>query len=175
MKNLQYNRVKVVLLFLMLNFSLVAYSDDATLQKDVQSLDSIVNAYYSVVSGPEGFEFDPTTDTFLHAPNAIITRFNETGEFQRHGLTEEHKTLQKPYAEGFYEVEINRVVEEYGHLAHVWSTNEFRESPTSKAFMRGINSISLYYKDNRWWIASWNTQYEGEEKIPLKYLPEKAN
>ena len=96
MKNLQYNMVKVVLLFLMLNFSLVAYSDDATLQKDVQSLDSIVNAYYSVVSGPEGFEFDPTTDTFLHAPNAIITRFSETGEFQRHGLSEEHKTLQKP-------------------------------------------------------------------------------
>ena len=48
-----------------------------------------------------------------------------------------------------------------------------RKSADSDAFMRGINSISLYYKENRWWIASWSTQNEMDEKITEKYLPNK--
>ena len=66
--------------------------------------------------------------------------------------------------------EINRVFEEYGDIAHVWSTFEMRKSPDSDAFMRGINSISLYYKEDRWWIASWSTQNETDKEIPEKYL-----
>jgi hypothetical protein len=172
MRYLIYKKLKFTLLFITLGFPLIWLAEGASLQKSVQSIDSIINAYYSVISGSKGFKYDPDSDQFLHAPNAIITRFNETGEFQRHTLSEEQKSLEQPYAEGFYEVETNRVVERYGNLAHVWSTYEMRESPDSKAFMRGINSISLYFKDNRWWIASWSTQYEGEEKIPAKYLPE---
>ena len=45
-----------------------------------------------------------------------------------------------------------------------------RKSPDSDAFMRGINSISLYYKEDRWWIASWSTQNETDKEIPEKYL-----
>jgi hypothetical protein len=172
MKYLLHKKLKFALLLITLSFPLTALADGASLQGKVQSLDSIINAYYSVVSGPKGFKYNPDTDQFLHAPNAIITRFNETGEFQRHTLSEEQKSLVQPYAEGFYEVETNRVVERYGSLAHVWSTFEMRESPDSKAFMRGINSISLYFKDSRWWIASWGTQYEGKDEIPAKYLPE---
>tara|TARA_R110002124_G_scaffold259284_2_gene425166 strand:+ start:116 stop:667 length:552 start_codon:yes stop_codon:yes gene_type:complete len=172
MRYLIYKKLKFTLLFIPLGFPLISLAEGASLQKSVQSIDSIINAYYSVISGSKGFKYNPDSDQFLHAPNAIITRFNETGEFQRHMLSEEQKSLEQPYAEGFYEVETNRVVERYGNLAHVWSTYEMRESPDSKAFMRGINSISLYFKDNRWWIASWGTQYEGKEKIPAKYLPE---
>lgn len=173
MKHLLYRELSAVFLFMTLGLSHAVFAADSSLHKKVQSLDSIISAYYSVISGPKGFKYNPETDKFLHAPNAIITRFNETGEFQRHTLSEEQKSLEQPYAKGFYEVEINRVVERYGSLAHVWSTYEMRESPDSKAFMRGINSISLYFKDNRWWIASWGTQNEGNEKIPAKYLPEK--
>jgi hypothetical protein len=171
MKYLFYGKLNAALLFIMLGLPLVVLGADSSRHKSAQSVDSIINAYYSVISGPKGFKYNPETDQFLHAPNAIITRFNETGEFQRHTLSEEQKSLEQPYAEGFYEVETNRVVERFGSLAHVWSTYEMRESPDSKAFMRGINSISLYFKDNRWWIASWGTQYEGKEEIPAKYLP----
>lgn len=172
MKHLLYGKLSAAFLFMIIGLPLTVLAADSSLQKKTQSLDSIINAYYSVVSGPKGFKYNPDTDQFLHAPNAIITRFNETGEFQRHTLSEEQKFLEQPYAEGFYEVETNRVVERYGSLAHVWSTYEMRESPDGKAFKRGINSISLYFKDDRWWIASWGTQYEGKEEIPAKYLPE---
>ncbi|MFK7831454.1 MAG: hypothetical protein AB8B57_16895 [Congregibacter sp.] len=170
MKNKSYRKLNAFLLFMMLGYPLPIFAADTSLKESAQSLDSIINAYYSVISGPKGFSYNSDTDQFLHAPNAIITRFNETGEFQRHTLLEEQQSLEQPYDKGFYEVEINRVVERYGSLAHVWSTYEMRESPDTIAFMRGINSISLYFKDDRWWIASWGTQYEGKEKIPEKYL-----
>lgn len=172
MKHLLSWKLKSAFLLMIIGLPLTVLAADSSLQKKTQSLDSIINAYYSVISGPKGFKYNPDTDQFLHAPNAIITRFNEAGEFQRHTLSEEQKSLEQPYAAGFYELETNRVVEHYGSLAHVWSTYEMRETPDGKAFMRGINSISLYFKDNRWWIASWGTQYEGKEEIPAKYLPE---
>ena len=61
--------------------------------------------------------------------------------------------------------------QEYGNIAHVWSTFAMMETLDSEPFLRGINSISLYFKDGRWWIASWQTQYESDTEVPKKYLP----
>ncbi len=166
-------RIIPAILFIYLGYSTSTLSSENYSDSDVLSLDGIINAYYKVVSGPKGFKYDTKKDQFIHAANAIITRFNEVGEFQRHTLLDEQKPLLEPYSEGLYEVEVNRVVEEYGHIAHVWSTFEMRESPDSNAFLRGVNSISLYFKDDRWWIASWSTQYEDDVKVPKKYLPQK--
>ena len=164
-------KYSIVILLLILSGSVVADSTKSSFEKDVRTLDGIIGAYYKIVSGPEGFKYNPTIDTFLHAPNPIITRFTETGEFERHTLLEEQKYLEKPYTEGFYETEIHRTVERYANLAHVWSTYETRAIPEGKALTRGINSLSLYFKDGRWWIASWSTQSEGANKLPGKYLP----
>ena len=41
--------------------TMTAYADDTS------SIDSIVNAYYEVVSGPEGFIYDADRDTNIHA------------------------------------------------------------------------------------------------------------
>ena len=166
-------RVISAFLFICLGYSATTLSSENYSDNDVLSLDGIINAYYEVISGPKGFKYDTKKDQFIHAPNAIITRFNEMGEFQRHTLLDEQKSLLEPYSESLYEVEVNRVVEEYGSIVHVWSTFEMRESPDSNAFLRGINSISLYFKDDRWWIASWSTQYEDDIKVPEKYLPQK--
>jgi hypothetical protein len=130
---------------------------------DVNTIDSIINTYYAVISGPAGFKYDADRDKNLHAEGAIITRFDENGVFQRHDLFEEQKSLTEPYSAGIFEVELSRRTEEFGNIAHVWSTFEMRRAPESGAFMRGVNSISLYFKEGRWWIASWSTQYEGTE------------
>ena len=155
-----------------LSVSLLAHANQSSLNKDVQSLESIVNSYYKVVSGPKGFKYNAEADSFYHAPKAMITRFNENNGFQRHDLLKEQESLREPYSEGFYEVEIHRISEEYENIAHVWSTFEMRNSPDSEAFMKGVNSISFYYKNSRWFISSRSTQYEGENKIPKKYLSE---
>jgi hypothetical protein len=73
---------------------------------------------------------------------------------------------------GFYEKEIARRVEQFGQIAHVWSTYESRHDPEdAKPFMRGINSIELFNDGERWWILSIYWQHENAaHPIPKKYL-----
>jgi|SRR5207245_1916258 len=65
-----------------------------------------------------------------------------------------------------------RRTEQFGHIAHVWSTYESRHSEDDpEPFMRGINSIQLFYDGNRWWIVNIYWQQESvEDPIPEKYL-----
>lgn len=139
-------------------------------EADVQSIDSIIDAYYDVISGPEGHQYDTERDLFLHAPAAIITRVSEAGNLQRHDFATEQAMLAEPYPEGLFEIEIGRVTEEYGNLAHVWTTFEIRNTPDGEVVSRGINSISLYRFEGRWWISSWSTHPEGDPPLPEKYL-----
>jgi hypothetical protein len=137
---------------------------------DVQSIDAIINAYYDVISGPKGHQYDAARDLYLHAQQAIITRTSEDGEMQRHDFATEQAMFAKPYPEGFFEVEIGRMTQRYGNLAHVWSTFEIRNTPGGEPVSRGVNSISLHRHEDRWWISSWSTHPEGEEPLPGEYL-----
>ena len=112
-------------------------ADDFPLQQDVSSIDGILKAYYAVVSGPAGFEYQAERDRSLHAPNAIITRVTDGGELRRHTVAVEQESLTEPYPEGFYEAETNRIVHQYRNLAQVWSTYELRRTPYGPAFTRG--------------------------------------
>ena len=127
---------------------------------DTDSIDDIINAYYDVVSGSVGHEFDSKRDQNLHAENAIITKFDDKNNFQRHDLITEQQSVPKIYTESFYEIEVSREVQRYENIAHVWSEFEIRETKDSESFSSGFNSISLYFKDDRWWISSWSTQYK---------------
>ena len=73
---------------------------------------------------------------------------------------------------GFYEKEIARRTEQFGQIAHVWSTYESRHSPDDpEPFMRGINSFQLFHDGARWWIVNIFWQHEGEaHRLPQKYL-----
>ena len=73
---------------------------------------------------------------------------------------------------GFFEREIARRTEQFGHIAHVWSTYESRYTVDDpEPFMRGINSIQLFYDGTRWWIVTIYWQHESTaHPIPAKYL-----
>jgi hypothetical protein len=73
---------------------------------------------------------------------------------------------------GFFEKEIARRTEQFGHIAHVWSTYESRhQADDPEPFMRGINSIQLIYDDTRWWIITIYWEHEGvDSPIPERYL-----
>ncbi len=79
-----------------------------------------------------------------------------------------------PYFEknGFFEKEIARRTEQFGHIAHVWSTYESRHTVDDpEPFMRGINSIQLFYDGTRWWIVTIYWQHEStEHPLPEKYF-----
>ena len=141
---------------------------------DTMSIDNIVNAYYEVVSGPEGFIYDADRDTNIHASGALITKVFPDGRFQRHDLGTEQAMISVPYEQAFFESEVDRRVERYGNIAHVWSEFEMRTSPAAEPYSSGFNSISLFFQNGRWWISSWSTQYKDPSFEPSKApAPEK--
>jgi hypothetical protein len=72
---------------------------------------------------------------------------------------------------GFRETELARRVEEYGTIASVFSTYEYRSDDGSMRG-RGINSFQLYHDGTRYWIMSaiWSAETTASP-IPSRYLP----
>lgn len=76
---------------------------------------------------------------------------------------------------GFFETEIARRTEQFGNIAHVFSTYESRRAKSdAKALARGINSFQLLKDGDRWWIVNifWG-QERDDTPIPEKYLRSK--
>jgi heme-degrading monooxygenase HmoA len=74
---------------------------------------------------------------------------------------------------GFFEIEVARTVEQYGQIAHVFSTYESRRNASdAEPFARGINSFQLFNDGARWWVVTIYWQQESPAApIPSKYLP----
>lgn len=80
--------------------------------------------------------------------------------------------LSGPYLEriGFRERELARRTEQFGPIAHVFSTYEGRNE-VDTTVLRGINSIQLMNDGARWWVVSVFWTGEGSDNpIPSKYL-----
>jgi hypothetical protein len=91
-----------------------------------------MKAYYEVVSVKIGEKISFQRDSILHAPNALIglPSRSKDGKFKMNLMSlKEYHRLADPglEKEGFYEKEINRKVESFGSIYHVWSTYESRE------------------------------------------------
>jgi hypothetical protein len=147
---------------------------------DVESIDAIIAATYEVISGPAGKKRDWDRERSLFIPGArLIPTATVPGRndvdlaplvLDVDGYIARVELLFEK--EGFYETEITRRVEQFGQIAHVWSTYESRHDPSEKEpFMRGINSIQLFHDGKRWWILSIYWQHESAQApLPEKYL-----
>ena len=147
--------------------------------RDVESIDAIIAAAYDVISGPGEQKRDWNRERSLFYPGArLIPTASVPG---RNDVNLEPQILDvegyiaraEPILnDGFYETEIARHTEQFGRIAHVWSTYESRYDPSDPApFMRGINSFQLFNDGSRWWILSVYWQHESaEHAIPEKYL-----
>jgi hypothetical protein len=145
---------------------------------DVASIDAIITAAYDSISGPAGEKRNWERERSLYYPGARLIPTAKPGENdelapQILDVDGFIARVESYFAEhGFYEKEIARRVEQFGQIAHVWSTYESRHDPSDpKPFMRGINSIQLFNDGNRWWIVNiyWQ-QASAEHEIPQKYL-----
>jgi hypothetical protein len=147
---------------------------------DVGSIDAIIRASYDVISGPAGHQRDWDRERALFIPGArLIPTGAAPGSTRSSGMPQvldldAYMARVRPYfeKEGFYEKEIARRTERFGNIVHVFSTYESRHSPDEpQPFMRGINSIQLFYDGNRWWIVTVYWQHETAAfPIPEKYL-----
>ncbi len=146
---------------------------------DVESIDAIMTAVYDVISGDAGEARDWDRFRSLFAPGATpspVGRPPDGSTYGRRVMTPAQyvegagTSLE---ANGFHEVEIHRVTEQYGVIAHTFSTYESRRrAADAEPFARGINSFQLLYDGNRWWVVSIYWLQEGpDHPIPEKYLP----
>lgn len=156
-----------------------ASANAAAYAADHASIDSIVGALYAVISGERGERRDWARFRALFHPSArmIPTGRRAAGEpvTARSITPEQYETLSGPRLEGdgFQEREIARRVERFGHIAHVFSTYEARNSKADpQPFVRGINSIQLFNDGTRWWVltVAWSAELP-DMPLPEAYLP----
>jgi hypothetical protein len=147
------------------------------LSADVESLDGIIRAFYEVVSTPAGALPDRGRDASLHAPGAKIqlSHLPASGVPALEVLTLNElydRYYGAPRDKPFYEREIHRVTQQFGNIAHVWSTYVVSDTPGGAPRGRGISSIHLYFDGLRWWITGWMDEGEHAGRpLPSEFLP----
>jgi hypothetical protein len=147
---------------------------------DVESINAIIAAAYDVISGPAGKKRDWDRERSLFfpgarlMPTATVAGRNDVDLAPLILDVEGYIARVEPIfaKSGFYEKEVARRVEQFGQIAHVWSTYESRHDPSDATpFMRGINSIQLFNDGSRWWILSIYWQHESPQAaLPGKYV-----
>ena len=137
---------------------------------DVKSLDGILAAIYDVISGPAG-DRDWNRFRSLFVPEARLTSAakNPASSDVRLLTVDDYVQRAGKYfsTHGFFETAIVNRVERFGNIAQVFSSYESRNAAAEKPFIRGINSIQLFYDGSRWWVLSilW------DEESPANQLP----
>ena len=153
---------------------------------DVSSIDAIITAAYDSISGPAGEKRNWERERSLYYPGARLIPTARPVTSDEWQVTSENKIAPQildiegfiarvePFFKenGFYEKEIARRTEQFGQIAHVWSTYESRHNADDpEPFMRGINSIQLFHDGSRWWIVTIYWQQESlVDPIPAKYV-----
>ena len=144
---------------------------------DVGSIDAIVTAVYDVISGPAGEARDWDRWHSLFIPGARLIPVGRAAD----GTVRHRVMTPADYVEGsgaileengFFEVEIGRVTEQYGQIAHLFSSYESRRTPDdAEPFARGINSFQLMNDGTRWWVVTvmWDSE-RPDNPIPDKYI-----
>jgi hypothetical protein len=152
--------------------------------EDVDSIDSIIKALYGSISGPAGHrDLERVRSLFRPDARLMVCRAarQEAGDgvktMQVFSIDEFIKVIEpRVKTEGFFEREIARRVEHFGSVAHVFSTYESRRDERDpQPFVRGINSIQLFFDGKRWWFVTvfWDSERPGQP-IPAEYLPKRA-
>jgi hypothetical protein len=145
-------------------------------EKDVESIDAIITALYDVISGPVGQARDWNRMRSLFVPTgrmipvgarpdgSVGTRLLQVNDYV---ALSGNLLVEK----GFNERELARRTEQFGHIAHVFSTYEGTLAGEDHP-MRGINTIQLMNDGKRWWIVSIMWEAENPQlSWPAEYLP----
>lgn len=144
---------------------------------DTDDIDSLITALYETICGPAGQErqWERMRSLFFPRAHMIRTSIDPDGTPRAQVMNvEEYIAATTGYFlnQGFFEWEIARCVEQFGNVAHVFSTYEARHDPNDAIpFKRGINSIQIFFDGQRWWIMNmlWDNERE-DNPLPEKYL-----
>lgn len=150
--------LKPLIFLLPIFYSIASMSQTDDYTKDVETKEAIVAALYEVISGTpqQPRNWDRFRNLFTPDSRLIPTNKNQQGEFTIRFITPEEyvQLFSHNIKTGFFEKELHQEVEAYGTIAHVFSTYETREMKDGPVTNRGINSIQLYYNNERYYIVN---------------------
>jgi hypothetical protein len=143
---------------------------------DTASIETLVAALYESISGPAGVprDWDRLRRLFHPGARLLRTEVDAGGGVRLNAMSvEEFIAMATPFfgANAFYEREIARKVDRFGHIAQGFSTYEASAHPGGGAELgRGINSMQLWFDGTRWWVMSllWDDERPGNA-IPADY------
>jgi hypothetical protein len=146
--------------------------------EDVASIDAILAALYGTISGDVGQKRDWDRFRSLFYPGAKLVPTGtpkDSDTAQARMITpEDYVARIGPRLEriGFHEIEIARKIDQFGNIAHAFSTYDGRPKSSEAPPVRGINSIQLFNDGKRWWVMNIFWMQESEKfPIPQAYLP----
>jgi hypothetical protein len=126
--------------------------------KDVSSEKAILSALYEVISGEPGEARDWERFKYLFTKDAFLIPTNKStaGVFGYRKMTPEEyiNFFSTRIKTGFFEKELKHELVSFGTIAHVFSTYETKETKNGPITNRGINSIQLFYDQNRYYIMN---------------------
>lgn len=147
---------------------------------DVASPEAVVTALYEAIQRAPGERFDWDRMRSLFLPSARMIPNTEQTRGQFRVLTPEEfiqwidgvTTIGGANDRGFAEEQVASRVEQYGDIAHVFSTYQKHFHDDPRILGRGINSIQLIRHDGRWWVTQiiWDEE-SGAGPLPERYAP----
>jgi len=143
---------------------------------DVASVDAVVKASYEAISQPGGRPAQYDRFQSLAHPTASANSIR-----QQDGRSVFVPGTVVQYLEGHrrrmagvsvLEKEIHRIREDFGSVAHVWSTFEAVSTRNGQTTTRrGVNSLQLAFDGTRWWIVASLWDFETpDHPLPQRYL-----
>lgn len=169
------NIMKKLALFVVIVLA-ATFQVQAQYESDTESIQSTIDALYEVISGEAGVERDWERFKHLFAPDGrlVPTFTNREGDIAYLNWTPAEYAERAGASlerDGFFESEIGQKVEQFGNIAHVFSTYDSRRTENGDVFARGINSIQLFNDGSRWWIITvfWSSENPANP-IPENYI-----
>ena len=138
-------------------------------------IDRTIAEMYDSVCFEAGNRPDWQRQVAIFAPGARLVRITDDGVFE-FDLDSYRRNLDAMIDSGelpsFWEGELWREIRQFGEMAHVLSAYETRRSRNGAVMNRGVNSIQLFHRDDRWWISALLWRREGRTiRIPDSPVP----
>jgi len=138
------------------------------------TLPDLIKAVDDAVSGPGNKDRTCMRQIFMPDARLIPVGKGKDGNWVPHVLTLDDWiwAVAKRGDKVFYEKQVKYSADEYGHIAHLWSTYEVRDTPEGKATIKGINSMQAIYDGTKWKLIEILWQAETPDApLPAKFLP----
>jgi hypothetical protein len=174
MRSVMRKRPLLLTACILLSTALAHGQTTSTVCPSSKTLDDLVKALDAAVSGPGDKDRTCMRQLFVADGRLIPIAKAKDGTVAARILSIDDwiARVKARGSDAFYEHQIKYATDVYGHMAHLWSTYEIRETPESKVEVRGINSIQAAFNGTEWKVVEIVWQAENaDEPIPQKYLP----